>query len=649
MKLENYPGVTTDTDQQLQKKAAELPGVRLIDPRRVSDTFEQLQQIRGFYEMAPVLDVDRYKFDDQALPEDVVIGVRELNLAGVPDDQRNWANDHTVYTHGYGVVAAYGTERSPNGEPVWAQSNLPSTGKLGEFQQEVYYGESSGTYSIVGAPEGSTPVELNIPETNNDDDTQAQKSTYAGKGGVDIGSTFNQALYAAKFWDSSILLSGRVNSDSKILYDRNPRQMVQKVAPWLTVDGDAYPAVVDKRLVWIIDGYTSTADYPMSNLIDLSDAVSDSRTPENDVAGAQTDDVNYIRNSVKATVDAYDGTVTLYQWDTEDPLLKAWMKSFPDSVTPKDEISEDLKAHLRYPEDLFKVQREVLARYHVTDTPTFYQGSENWEVPEDPTQSNVDLNQPPYYLTVQLPKTAPEFSLTSVYTPRNRQNMASFMAVNADATSDDYGQFRILELPSDTAVQGPGQVANALRNDSAVAAEILKYKNTSTVEYGNLLTLPLGEEVVYVQPVYTQSGGTGSYPILQFVLVSVGGADGESADQVGIGTSFDEAVANALGLAEPELPAPGDTSDNGGDQGGGQGGDGGGGVPNETAEQQVTRLLDEAQTKFADAQKALDEGNLGEYQDLNQQGVDLLQQAIAIQDEIAAGAGDSGADQGAGN
>jgi len=284
------------------------------------------------------------------------------------------------------------------------------------------------------------------------------------------------------------------------------------------------------------------------------------------------------------------------------------------------------------------VQRDVLPRYHVTHTSTFYQGSANSVVPEYPTQANSDLSLPLYYLTVQLPKTAPEFSLTSVYTPRNRQNMASFMAVNADATSDDYGQFRILELPSDTAVQGPGQVANALRNDSAVAAEILPYKNTAEVEYGNLLTLPLGDEVVYVQPVYTQSTGTGSYPLLQFVLVSVGGADGDSADQVGIGTSFDEAVANALGLAEADVPDP-ETPPEGGEEGGEE-------PSNETLEQQVSRLLNEAQTKFADAQAALDEGNLGEYQDLNQEGVDLVQDAIEIQSQIDAAAGDAATEEG---
>jgi len=639
---EAFSGTSNKTAKELQAEAAALPGVRVIDPRIVSETFTQLQQIRGFYQMSPELDVDRYQLptdelpagiSDPELPQDVVIGVRELNLSGVAD--RNWNNDHTVYTHGYGVVAAYGTEISSNGEPVWAQENLPSVGALGDFEQEVYYGETFDTYSIVGAPEGSSPVELNIPES--EDVETAQRSTYQGDGGVGIGSTFNQVLYAAKFWDSNILLSGRVNSESKIIYDRNPRQMVEKVAPWLTVDSDAYPAVVDGRLLWIIDGYTSTHDYPMSDLVDLSDAISDSRTPEEVVAGQPTDEVNYIRNSVKATVDAYDGTVTLYEWDEEDPLLKAWMGAFPDSVTSKDEISEDLLAHLRYPEDLFKLQREVLARYHVTETSTFYENSEVWEVPEDPTQEGANQNQPPYYLTVGMPDASPEFSLTSVYTPRNRQNMASFMAVNADATNtEDYGQIRILELPSDTAVQGPGQVANELQNDETSAEELLSFRNTQTVDFGNLLTLPMGEEMLYVQPVYTSREGAGSYPILQFVLVSIGGPGAETDSQVGIGATFEEAVDNALGLTtdtDPNIGGPPvQPPDGGGEPGGGEPG---GGADEDTVES----LLLEAQDYFDRAQTALDSGDLGEYQRLNDLGIAKVQQAFNLEADASGGTG----------
>ncbi|MEJ7707885.1 MAG: UPF0182 family protein [Nocardioidaceae bacterium] len=627
IKIEFYPGVTTDSAEELQAKANDLPGVRLIDPRLVSDTFEQKQQVRGFYTVPDVLDVDRYTFEGATEPQDVVLAVREIDLGGVPTDQRNWNNDHTVFTHGYGVVAAYGDRRTSGGEPDWVQQNLPSTGELGEFEQRVYYGERGAGYSIVGAPEGSEPVELDIPDPGGDE-TAVENSTYDGEGGVPIGSAFNQVLYAAKFWESSILLSGRVNDESRIIYDREPFEMVEKVAPWLTVDGDPYPAVVDERLVWIIDGYTSTANYPMSNQVDLSDATSDSLTDEAAVVGQASDDVNYMRNAVKATVDAYDGTVTLYEWDTEDPILQAWRGAFPGVVQDKSEISESLLAHLRYPEDLFKLQRELLSRYHVTDADTFYQGSENWVVPEDPDAGGAQA-QPPFYLSVALPGEAPEFSLTSVYVPQNRQNMASFMAVNADPASENYGKFTVLELPSNNAVSGPGNVANALKSDPEVSAQLLKYKTQgNTVNMGNLLTLPIGDELLFVQPVYTRAEGTGSYPILQFVLVSLGGG-GDEVDRVGIGESFDEAFAVALGLdptQEPPPPPPGP----------GAGPDPGGSPSNETQEQELARYLARAQEASLVAQTALADGDLGGYQTANDEALQWLQKAIALQEEISA-------------
>ncbi len=619
VEYENYPGVTTDTPAELQRLASGLPGVRLIDPKLVAPTFTQLQQQRGFYDMPDVLDVDRYQLEEGEPSQDVVLAARELDLSGLQDSQRNWANDHTVYTHGYGVVAAYGDQRNSEGEPVFAQQGLPSTGVLGEFEQRVYFGEMEPSYSIVGQPQGAAPVELNIPSTGNTEGTD-QTLTYTGDGGVAIGSTFNQLLYAAKYWDSSILLSGRVNSESRIIYDRNPHVMVEKVAPWLTVDSDPYPAVVDGRLLWLIDGFTTTSSFPMSQQVNLEDATNDSLTEQQALASQQSSDINYIRNSVKATVDAYDGTVSLYQWDEQDPILKAWMSAFPDVVKPKTDISEDLMAHLRYPEDLFKVQRELLSTYHVDASSTFYSGSERWLVPEDP--QNDSFAQPPFFLTVKLPGEQPEFSLTSVFVPQSRQNLASFVSVNADAKSEDYGKFSVLELPSDNAVDGPGQVANRMSNDPTVSAELLKYKqNDTTPQMGNLLTLPIGDELLYVQPVYTQRGAgaasTGSYPILQFVVVSVG-------DEVGIGTSFDGAFANALGLAAPDTgedpTQPGEDpppSENG----------------QETPEEQLTRYLDNAQTAFDDAQLALEEGRLGDYQDANQEGYDWLNQALALRED----------------
>ncbi len=647
-----YAGTSTRSAVEVKAESDSLPGVRLIDPKLVAPAFEQLQQQRGFYSMPDVLDVDRYTFEEGSPPRDVVIATRELNLDGLSDDQRNWNNDHTVFTHGYGVVAAYGDVRGPTGFPVWAAQNLPTVGKLGEFQQEVYYGETGPSYSIVGAPEGQAPVELNIPETSSTSGGGDETSTYDGEGGVDIGSSFNQLLYSAKFWDSSILLSGRVNSESKILYDRNPRDMVEKVAPWLTVDGDAYPAVVDGRLLWIIDGYTTTDDYPMSQRVDLSDATNDSLSDETSLAAQQSDEINYIRNSVKATVDAYDGTVTLYEWDEDDPLLDAWMGAFPDTVQPKSEISEPLLEHLRYPEDMFKVQRELLATYHVIDPNKFYGGSENWLVPEDPTIGG-DVAQPPFFLTVKLPDQGDEvqpseFSLTTVYVPQGRQNLASFMSVNSDPLSENYGQMTVLELPSDNAVDGPGQVANAMQNDPQVANALLEFKQAeSRALSGNLLTLPIGEELFYVQPIYTQRGGTGSFPILQYVLTSID-------DQVGIGTSFESSFADALGLEsneeaggqDPEtVPPPGSGAGPDGGPGGGPGDGPGSGPPqNQTDEERLDDYLQRASAAFEQAQAALNEDPpaLGDYQRLNQEGLDWLERAVDLREQMESEGGSSG-------
>ena len=212
-----------------------------------------------------------------------------------------------------------------------------------------------------------------------------------------VGGFFNKLLYAVKFSEPNIVLSSRVNENSKIIYDREPRLRVQKVAPWLTVDGDSYPAVVDGKVVWILDAYTTTDRYPMAEKRSLSDMTSDSLQPRTAYATLPTDEINYMRNSVKAVVDAYDGSVTLYEWDQEDPILKAWSAAFPDVVRPMESIPEDLRQHMRYPEDLFKVQRNLLAEYHVTQPRTFYEGSDRWRVPEDPTKQAQ--SQPPYRLS----------------------------------------------------------------------------------------------------------------------------------------------------------------------------------------------------------------------------------------------------------
>ncbi|HET9656615.1 MAG TPA: UPF0182 family protein [Kineosporiaceae bacterium] len=541
-----YAAKTVATPGALRNDAASIPGIRLMDPTLVSQTFRQLEQNKQYYNFPDVLAVDRYDVDGQL--RDTVIAVRELSLDQAPAGQRNWYNDHIVYTHGFGVVAAYGNQRTGDGKPVFFQSGIPSTGALGDYQPRVYFGEQSPEYSIVGAPSGSAARELDFPDDKSK--IGQQNNTYAGSGGVKIGSTFNRLLYSIKFREQNILLSDAVNGSSRILYDRHPRERVQKVAPFLTLDGNPYPAVVNGRVTWILDGYTTTDQYPYSALEDLDRVTSDSLTQTStSVSPLQAQQVNYMRNSVKATVDAYDGSVTLYAWDENDPVLKAWRKVFPNLVKPMASIDGKLMQHLRYPEDLFKVQRDLLSRYHVTDPGAFFSQQDYWQVPKDPTDTAAGpQQQPPYYLTLQMPgQNDPSFSLTSTFIPASgasiRDVLTGFLAVDADAGSTTgqrapgYGQLRLLELPRDSVVPGPGQVQNNFTSDTNVSPLLnqLRIGGKSTVEYGNLLTLPLGGGLLYVEPVYVRSSGEGSYPLLQRVLVAFGA-------QIGFSDTLDGAI-----------------------------------------------------------------------------------------------------------
>ncbi|MCR4514734.1 UPF0182 family protein [Aeromicrobium sp. 50.2.37] len=607
VETEDYTATTTLTPQELNASAESRVSTRLLDPTLISPAFEQLQQVRGYYTVPETLDVDRYKLGDDETPQDVIIAARELFLNGLQDSQRNWANDHTVYTHGYGIIAARGNQRGAQGEPVWVQKDIPPVGEIEtEVPPRIYFGENSPSYSIVGRPDGADPIEVDIPRGGSGGDDGAEnatQNTYDGEGGVPVGSLFRKALYAFKFAEPNIVLSNRVNENSKILYDRHPRDRVEKVAPWLTVDGDTYPAVVDGRVVWIVDAYTTSNSYPYSERRSLRTATDDTLTQGSAQAALPTDNVNYMRNSVKAVVDAYDGSVKLYQWDAQDPVLKTWMKVFPGVVEPKSEISQGLLEHLRYPVDLFKVQRNVLERYHVTDAQTFYEDGERWRVPEDPAtpSGQTRAQQPPYFLTTTRPGTEnPAFSLTSVYLPNSRQNLAAFMSVNSEATSDDYGTMQILQLPSDTQVPGPSQIANQFSSDRGVTQALLQFRQSdATVLNGNLLTLPVGDAMLYVQPVYIRrQASEGTYPVLQFVAASFG-------EEVGFGQNLDEALRVALGLEAGTVPDPDE------EQAGG-GGDAGGDTATEGKTTQ--EYLEDASAAYSAAQTALEEGDLAEYQ-----------------------------------
>ena len=544
----------TDYDTQLTAErgalaedARTIPGIRLLDPNIVAPTFQQLQQIRQFYAFPESLDIDRYDIDGQT--QDTVVALREVNLQGLPAAQRNWVNDHTVYTHGFGVVAAYGNQRTRDGEPVFLQSGIPSTGELGDFQPRVYFGEFSPEYSIVGAPEGSGDQELDY--LDEDAPNGQQRFTYDSDGGVAMGDFFTQLLFAIKFRAEEIVLSDTVNTESRIMFDRGPRERVEKVAPWLTIDGDPYPAVVGDRVLWIVDGYTTSSEYPYATSTTLEESTITSVTEtSNAVATLLPERVNYVRNAVKATVDAYTGEVVLYAWDESDPVLQSWSQAFPGSVQGTDAISGELMQHLRYPQDLFKVQRDLLERYHITEPGSFFSGADFWSVPEDPTVGEeIDALQPPYYLTLEMPgQDAPSFSLTSTFIPtqegdtEGRNVLTGFLAVDADAGDEagapreGYGQLRLLQIRGEGTVPGPGQVQNDFNASPVISQElnVLRLGNSETIS-GNLLTLPVGGGLLYVQPVYVQSSEGTQYPILQRVLVAFG-------DEIGFGETLDEAL-----------------------------------------------------------------------------------------------------------
>jgi uncharacterized membrane protein (UPF0182 family) len=540
-----YTAATVASDAAIKASAGTIENIRLLDPSIVSPTYKQLQAIRTYYRFPDSLDIDRYTLSGKT--RGAVIAMREINLAGIDDSQRNWANDHLVYTHGFGMVAAYDNTATSAGEPQFFESNLPPSGSLPIDQPRVYYGEYSPVYSIVGAPAGATPRELDYPT-----DTGQANYTYSGSGGVPIGSLVNKLMFAVKYQEPNMVLSDLINSDSKILEVRDPRDRVQKVAPWLTVDGDPYPIEADGKVLWMVDGYTTTAQYPNATPTSFGDATADTVTSSStNVTSQAREQVNYIRNSVKATVDAYDGTVTLYQWDKTDPIVQTWMKAFPGTVQPLEAMPKSVLAHVRYPEDIFKVQREVLAKYHVTDPTGFYSGQDFWTVPNDPTRPTVSSAQPPYYLQVQMPSMeSPVFSLTTTFAPQKRNTLAAFMAVSSDP-GNDYGRLRILQLPSNTTIPGPAQVQNNFESDPTTSSQLsLLRKGGSEVDMGNLLSLPVAGGVLYVEPVYIRAATADGYPLLQKVLAGYGG-------KVAFKSTLGEALTAVFGVQTATTPGSG--------------------------------------------------------------------------------------------
>ena len=563
----DYSGNSQATAQQVAADRSTTSNIRLLDPTIVSPAFTQFEQGKNFYFFPDQLSIDRYRASDGNL-RDFVVAARELNPDRLIDNQRDWINRHSVYTHGNGFIASpantvRGIANDPNqngGYPeflvnvVGANGTVRSDGPAQLDQPRVYFGpviaNTSEDYAIVGKNGADREYDY---ETN----TDTKNYTYTGAGGVPVGNWLARSVFAAKFTERNFLFSNVIGSNSKILFNRDPAQRVQAVAPWLTTDSSVYPAIINKRLVWIVDGYTTLDNYPYSELTSLTAATADStEVAINRLAPDKQ--VSYIRNSVKATVDAYDGTVTLYAQDDKDPVLQAWMNVFPGTVKPKSDISPELAAHLRYPEDLFKVQRMLLAKYHVNDPVTFFSTSDFWDVPLDPNPT-ASSYQPPYYIVakdIAKNDNSASFQLTSAMNRFKRDYLAAYISASSDPAT--YGRITVLTIPGQ--VNGPKLANNAITTDTTVSQDlgVIGRDNQNRIKWGNLLTLPVADGgLLYVEPVYASPGASdaaSSYPRLIRVAMMYN-------DKVGYGPTVSDALTKLFGPgagATATGPAPSD-------------------------------------------------------------------------------------------
>jgi uncharacterized protein len=518
-----YPALDTPDPSAITPKNPTVGNIRILDPNEITQTFTQQQRIKNVYGFADKLDIDRYNLTRSASGEqDYVVGVRELDAAALNGTQLNWISQHTVYTHGYGFVAAPANSDVTNNASLYSAADIPPSGPLSKAlkQPEVYYGELLPDYSIVGA--------TGRGEYNASD---GPRISYKGGGGVSLSSVFTRLAFAVNYKQTNFLLNDAASAKgARIIFNRDPRLMVQRVAPFLKVDGDPYPFVgPNGDIQWMVDGYTTMNNFPYAQRNSLSTLTSDSLSNNDKTAQQPNDQINYVRNSVKATVDAYTGKVTLYAWDPTDPLLQTWMKVFPNLVQPRSSMPAGVLAHVRYPEDLFKVQRSLLGTYHVDNPQTFYSSSDRWTVPVDPNATGS--NQPPYYVVASAPGStslAPQFQLTTPMIVNNNQNMAAYLSVDSDP-GPNYGKITVLTVPTDRATRGPELVASILKSNPTISQNISLLNAAgggSEILDGNLLTLPLGNSFLYVEPLYVQAtASNASYPQLARVLVVYGNRD----------------------------------------------------------------------------------------------------------------------------
>jgi uncharacterized protein len=607
-------GVTTEsfaasadlTRGDVQDNQETIDNIRLWDPEVLRPAIRNLQAIAQYYTFSDV-DVDRYQVGDQK--RQVMISTREVDPNLLAPSARTWQNLHLAYTHGYGVVAVQVNTSVTGGQPDFIVQDFDLQNAAIPVQQpRVYFGE----------PPGNAPqyVVVNTKQSEFDSPGAGGQSTnlfkYDGTGGVQLGDMGRRLAFALRFRDVNLLISDNITSKSRLMFNRDIRDRVERVAPFLQWDGDPYAVVVDGKIKFVRDGYTTTNNYPYAQRVDLAVAARRNELGSRGVQG----EGNYLRNSVKAVVDAYTGEVTLYAYDDTDPLLRAWRKAFPDLFAPKNTVPESLTQHLRYPEDLFSIQTWIYASYHLSNPDDFYSKDDFWALPDDRSgeierqedsgglTTAESVKARPYYLLTKLPGSSQlQFVLVMPFTPNGKENMVSYLAANSDPA--DYGKLTLFSLERSRTIFGPTQVNARILADPTVASQLtLLNQQGSRVILGNLLTVPVKESLLYVQPIFVQGSAANSIPLLQRVAVFYN-------NTVGYSPTLSESISRVIS-GEPVQPPPADGQQPT--------------PPSGTAN--VQELLRRADAEYKAAQAELAAGNLAGYQQHINRMAELIRQAL---------------------
>src|SRR5215213_6737847 len=600
----DFPATEDLTPAAVRANAATVDNIRLWEADVLKTAIQNLQAIGQYYEFSDV-DVDRYPISGAR--RQVMISAREVDPRNLDASAQTWVNLHLAYTHGYGVVAAQVNRAETSGQPDLVVSGFDQQqAAIPVHQPRIYFGEpppDTPTYVVVG----SQQPEVDSPSVSGQSQVLVR---YNGRGGVQLASPLRRLAAAVHFKDLNLLISSNLNARSRILFNRDIRDRTEKAAPFLQWDADPYVAVVDGRVVFIRDGYTTTDNYPYSQRIQLDVAARRSDPEDRGVHG----EANYIRNSVKAVVDAYDGTTTLYAFDETDPLLRAWRRAFPNLFAPRSAMPADLQVHLRYPEDLFSIQTDRYASYHINAARDFYSKQDFWALPEDRSgqlthgQGSLVVAGPkprmrPYYLLTRLPGERDEqFVLVMPFTPNNKQNMVAYMAARSDPT--DYGKITLFSLPRARTVFGPTQIHAQILADPEVSKELTLFNQQgSTVILGNLLTVPIKDALLYVQPIFVQAS-QGAIPELRRVPVFFNNQLGYTAD---LADSIDQVLSRTTKASPASGPQPS--------------------AGPQTASTALARILQQQAEQYRHAQQALDRHDLGAYQHAIDRLGQLIEQA----------------------